>query len=156
MNHTFNFALPWGAATLKTPRLTLGSSRPPQTARFIPGGCRPPDPPRKSESRPAGSQLLYGMQKCFRAVNRPSGLDFGRTATGKAPKLALRPDFGRPEGRVRCFPSSSPAKIRPGRPIYGPEALLCNIDHHILILELGFYAKGRDLTIHENVTSERS
>ena len=36
---------------------------------------------------------------------------------------------GRPEGRFRCFPGSSPAKIRPGRPISGPEALLRNLEH---------------------------
>ena len=34
---------------------------------------------------------------------------------------------GRPEGRFQCFPGSSPAKIRPGRPFNGPEALLRNI-----------------------------
>jgi hypothetical protein len=57
--------------------------------------------------------------------NRPSGLDFGRTATGKAPKSTLRPAEGRPEGRFRCLPKSSPAKIRPGN----PEALLRNIEY---------------------------
>ncbi len=62
------------------------------------------------------------------AVNRPSGQDFGRTATGKPPKSDLRPAFGRPEGGFRCFPSSSPAKIRPGRLIPGPEAPLRNIE----------------------------
>ena len=35
----------------------------------------------------------------------------------------------RPEGRFRCFPGSSPAKIRPGRPISGPEALSHNIKY---------------------------
>ncbi len=73
-------------------------------------------------------ELLYVTQECFRAVNLPSGPDFGRTATGKAPELALRPAFGRPEGRFRRFPGSSPAEIRPGRPIYGPEARLRNIE----------------------------
>jgi hypothetical protein len=43
---------------------------------------------------------------------------------GSRSKSALRPAFGRPEGRFRCFPGSSPAEIRPGRPISGPEALL--------------------------------
>ena len=33
----------------------------------------------------------YLMQWCFRAAKRPSGPDFGWTATGKAPKSALRP-----------------------------------------------------------------
>ncbi len=36
---------------------------------------------------------------------------------------ALRPAEGRQEGRFRSFPDSSPAKIQPGRPISGPEAL---------------------------------
>ncbi len=53
--------------------------------------------------------------------------DFGRTAIGKTPKWALRLAEGRPEGRFRCFPGSSLAKIKPGSPISGPEALLCNI-----------------------------
>ncbi len=65
----------------------------------------------------------------LRAVNRRSGLDFGWTATGKASKSVLRLAEGRPEGRFRFFPESNPAKIRPGRPIAGPEALLCNIDY---------------------------
>ncbi len=34
-----------------------------------------------------------------------------------------------PEGRFRCFPGGSPAKIRPGKPISGPEALLRNIGY---------------------------
>ncbi len=57
---------------------------------------------------------------------RPSGPDFGQTATRKAPTSALRPAQGRAEGRFRCFPGSGPAKIQPGRPTYGPEALLRN------------------------------
>ncbi len=52
----------------------------------------------------------------------------GRTAIGKERKSALRPAKGRPEGRFRCFPGSSPAKIQPGRPIYSTEALLRNIE----------------------------
>jgi hypothetical protein len=70
--------------------------------------------------------LLYVTQYCFRAVNRPSGPDFGRTATGKTPKSAFRLGFGRPEAAFLCFPGFSPAKIRPGRPISGPESLLPN------------------------------
>ena len=35
-----------------------------------------------------------------------------------------RPAFGWPEGRFRCFPGSSLAQIRPGRPISGPESFL--------------------------------
>ncbi len=82
------------------------------------------------------SVILYVTQLCFRAGNRPSGPDFGRTATGKAPKLILRPAFGRPETPCRCFPNSSPATNRPVRPIYGPEALLRNIEY--LLYVIGF------------------
>ncbi len=42
-------------------------------------------------------------------------------------EIGPQPAEGRPEGRFRCFPGGSPAKIRPGRPISGPEALSCNI-----------------------------
>ncbi len=74
------------------------------------------------------TDLPYVMQYCFRAVNRPSGPDFGRTATGKTSKSVLGPAFGRSEGRFWCFPGSSPAKIRPGSPISGPEALLRDME----------------------------
>ncbi len=73
--------------------------------------------------------LCYTIVPPGRKSARPSGPDFGRTATGKRPKSALRPALCRPEGRFKCFPGSSPAKIRPGRPIYGPEALLSNIEY---------------------------
>jgi hypothetical protein len=72
---------------------------------------------------------LVVRQQCSRAGDRVSGSDFGRTAIGKAPKTAFRPAEGRPDGQFRCFPGSSPAKIRPGRPIYGPEALLRNMEY---------------------------
>jgi hypothetical protein len=36
---------------------------------------------------------------------------------------------GQPEGPFRCFPGSSPATLRPGRPFYGPETLLRNIGY---------------------------
>ncbi len=62
-------------------------------------------------------------------VNRPSGPDFGRTATRKTPKSAIRPAEGQPEIRFLFFPGSSPSKFQPGRPIYGPEALLRNIEY---------------------------
>ncbi len=71
--------------------------------------------------------VLCVTQWCFRAVNRSSWPDFGRTANGKTAKSFLRPAFGRPEGRFRRFPGRSQATIRPGRPIPGPEALLCDI-----------------------------
>ncbi len=55
--------------------------------------------------------------------NRPSG----------RPKAGRRADFG-------TFPGSSPARIRPGRPIYGPEALLRNIGYKV-------WGHGRHQTI---------
>ena len=61
--------------------------------------------------------MLPGRKSAFRAG---FWSDCYRENTG--------PAFGRPEGRFRCFPGSSPTKIRPGRPIYGPEALLHNIE----------------------------
>ena len=48
----------------------------------------------------------------------------GQPAIGEEPTSALRPAFGRPEGRFGSLPGSRLAKIRPGRPIYGPEAVL--------------------------------
>jgi hypothetical protein len=42
----------------------------------------------------SGTLVFYVTQSCFRAVNRPSGPDFGRTATGNAPKSALWPAAG--------------------------------------------------------------
>ncbi len=36
---------------------------------------------------------------------------------------------GRPEGRFLFFPNSRPAKIRPGRPIFDPEAVSRNIEY---------------------------
>ncbi len=58
---------------------------------------------------------------------KPSGSDFGRTAAGKAPKPALQPAWGRPEGRFWRVPGGSLAKIRPESSISGPEALMCSI-----------------------------
>ncbi len=69
---------------------------------------------------PAGGlAVFYVTHWCFRAVNRTSGPDFGRTASVKALKLVLRlaegPDF-RPEG-----PETRPfgPDLRPD----GPETL---------------------------------
>jgi len=55
--------------------------------------------------------LRIGASK---AKNRPSGPDVGQTTIRKEPTWALRQALGRFEGRLRCFPGSSPAKIRPG------------------------------------------
>jgi len=53
-------------------------------------------------------------------INTSLKCRWARTATGNVPKSALRPAFGQPKGRFRFFPGSSPAKNRPGRPIYRP------------------------------------
>ncbi len=66
-------------------------------------------------------EVLYVTQWFFRAVNRPSGPDFMGTATRKEPKSAT----GRPQVRRKAdfgaFLGTSPAKIQPGRMIYGPD-----------------------------------
>jgi hypothetical protein len=65
---------------------------------------------------------LPGRKSAFRAR-------FGPDCYRESTKIRLRPAFGRPEGRFQSFPGSSPAKIWPGRPINGPEALLHNIEY---------------------------
>ncbi len=52
----------------------------------------------------------------------------GRILAGLLPGKHRNLPFGRPEGRFLCLPCSSPFKIRPGRPSYGPEAPLRNIE----------------------------
>jgi hypothetical protein len=53
-------------------------------------------------------------------------------------------EIGRPECRFRFFPGSSPAKIRPGRPIYGPEALLPNYRNYRLVTHFKLLIVGPD------------
>ncbi len=117
-------------ATAKGPG--IGPHGPETRSPGDPGQC--PDGPRLDEA-------LHVTQERFRAVHRPSGPDFGRTVNGKSPKSGLRPALGRPEGLFCFFPGISPAKIRPGRPIYGPEALLQNIKY-ILNTTMGRNAKS--------------
>jgi hypothetical protein len=117
-----------------------GGLPPPQTTSPYSGGFPPPRPPGLGSCRPQTpargwggvkinkTHILYVTQY-FRAANLFSGQHFGRRSTGKTQESALRPAFSRPEGRFRCFPGSSPAKIRPGRPINGPEALVLNIEY---------------------------
>ncbi len=50
----------------------------------------------------------------------------GRTEIG--PPVGRRPAGGPREDRFRCLPGGSPAQIRPGRPIFGPEALMRNTE----------------------------
>ncbi len=60
-----------------------------------------------------------------RGLAGPEIVDLGGL---NGPLLPQNFTFGRPEGLFRCLPGSSPAKIRPGRPISGPEALLRSIE----------------------------
>jgi hypothetical protein len=46
----------------------------------------------------------------------------------EAPKSALRPAEGRPEGLFWFCSDSRLANIQPGTPIYSPEALLHDMD----------------------------
>ena len=62
-------------------------------------------------------QLLYVTQYCFRVGNRPSGPDFGRAATRKTPKSALRPAEGPISVFSRWQSGQNPARkadFRPG------------------------------------------
>ncbi len=61
--------------------------------------------------------------------DRYSEPGFGRIPIGRASKSALRPAFGRTEGRFLCFPDDIPAEIWPGSLIAGPETLLRNIGY---------------------------
>ncbi len=64
--------------------------------------------------------------------NNASGPEIGpqgQMLAGLLPGKNRNLPSGRPEGRFRFFPGGSPAKIRPGRPIYGPEAILHNIEY---------------------------
>ncbi len=55
------------------------------------------------EEAASDRKMLYVVQWCFRAGHCVSGQDFGRSLVGKASKLALRPAFGRSEGRFSSF-----------------------------------------------------
>ncbi len=93
--------------------------------RGLIGPKRTPDKSTKNQQKlppkPPPNPLRTHSMLCNSAsgpVNRPSGPDCGRTAIGKAPKSAGGP-----------ISVLSPAKIRPGRPIHGPEPLLRNIEY---------------------------
>ena len=68
--------------------------------------------------------MLPARKSAFRAGFWP---DCYRERTQIGLPAGLRPAGGLIS--VLSFPGSSPAKIRPGRPIYGPEALLHNIEY---------------------------
>jgi hypothetical protein len=58
----------------------------------------------------------------------------GRILAGLLPGMHLHRPSGRPSagrGADFDFPGISPAKIRPGRPIYSPEALLRNKEYKV-------------------------
>ncbi len=65
--------------------------------------------------------MLPARKSAFRAGFWP---DCYRERTEIGPPAGRRPA----EGRPGCFPGSSPAKFRPGRPISGSEAVLRNIE----------------------------
>ena len=67
--------------------------------------------------------VLPGRTSAFRAGFWP---DSYRESTEIGHPAGRRPAGG---GRYRYFPGSSPAKIRPGRSISGPEALLRIIEY---------------------------
>ena len=71
----------------------------------------PKQPEQKRLALRAGGKGTRVMQYCFRTVNLPSGPDLGQPATGKAPKSALRPAEGRPEGRCGFFSDSRLASL---------------------------------------------
>ena len=71
----------------------------------------PKQPEQKRLALRAGGKGTRVMQYCFRTVNRPSGPDVGQPATGEAPKSALRPAEGRPEGRFGFFSDSRLASL---------------------------------------------
>jgi hypothetical protein len=79
----------------------------------------PPNPPKDTLRY---AIMLPGRKSAFRAGFQP---DCYRENTEIGPPAGRRPA----QGRFRCFPGSSPAQIRPGRPISGPEALLRNIEY---------------------------
>jgi hypothetical protein len=91
---------------------------------------RPPSAGRRAGLRLA--RLESGRNPARKPDFRPgstgaSGPEIGlpdRMAAGLLPGKHRH----RPEDRSRFFPGCGPAEIRPGRPIYGPEALLRNID----------------------------
>ena len=112
------------------------------TLRQTMQGRSPPPPPMlwvrvAPYWRPIGARLIFllvpidanragylkavwpGFLGCFFEVWPAPG---ARESLQK--RTQKHPAEGRPEGRFRCLPGSSPAKIRPGRPISGPEALL--------------------------------
>ncbi len=66
--------------------------------------------------------MVSGRKAAFRAG---FWQDSVRESTEIDPPAGRRP-AGRP---IRFFPGSSPAKIRPGMPIFGPEAPLRNMDY---------------------------
>ncbi len=95
----------------------------PAALRGSPGRLRrPPEPNYLTFTQ----QLLPGRKSAFRAGLWP---DCYHEKTEIGPPAGRRPAGG---PRFRFSPGSSPAKIRPGSQIYGPEALLCNIEYMFL------------------------
>ncbi len=92
--------------------------------------------------------FLYSRALCYAIVlpGRHSGQDVWPDCCRETTESPLRQAKDRPEGRFRCFPGSSPAKIRPGRPISGPEALLRNIECGLERWITGVFCSGDHAT----------
>ncbi len=79
---------------------------------------------------------VYRLALCYAIVlpDRKSAfrVGFGPDCYRESLKIGP-PDGRRPAGGpiFLCFPGSSPAKIRPGSSISGPEALLRNIEYMV-------------------------
>ena len=76
-----------------------------------------------SGPQPAGPEPAQSRPLAIGSVSKQwlSGMDFGRTDTGNAPKSAFL--------KFRSLAGSNPAKIRPELPTYGPEELFHNIEY---------------------------
>ncbi len=83
---------------------------------------RPNSLTKPSQATLCYATMLSGRKSDFRTGSWP---DCYRESTEIGPPSGLR----LAEGRCRCFPGSSPAKIWPGSPISDPETLLRNIKY---------------------------
>ncbi len=71
-----------------------------QSSPEVPRRCLSPKRLPTSYNLLEHKEVLYVTRWCFRVGNQPFGSDFGRTATGRGPKLALRPAFGPARGPI--------------------------------------------------------
>jgi hypothetical protein len=88
---------------------------------------------------PAATSVVRCLFSMLR--NSAAGLEIGLPGRSLAGLLPGKHRY-LPAGRFPCFPGSSPAKIRPGRPISGPEALLRNVEYSHFRSEPGHLTSG--------------